>query len=338
MHVTTVGIDLAKHVFQLHGGDARGHAVLSRRVKRSQLVEVLASLPPCVIGMEACGSAHHWGRAVEHLGHTVKLMSPQYVKPYVKTNKNDARDAEAICEAVSRPTMRCVAIKTVDQADLQAVHRSRSLLIKTRTAFINQIRGLLAEYGLVIAQSPEKVRPAVVRFLGDAQTGLTAFARETFSELYEQLVALEQRIAQVNQRLERLFRTHPICRKLAAVPGIGPLTATALLAAVSRPHVFQNGRHLAVWLGLVPRQFSSGGHARLGGLSKRGNRYLRTLLIQGARAVVQRAAHKTDTRARWLWALKCRKGTTVAAVAVASKNARVIWALLAHDEVYRPSA
>ncbi|TLY21948.1 MAG: IS110 family transposase [Nitrospirae bacterium] len=337
MHVTTLGIDLAKQVFQLHGVDARGHAVLSRRVKRSQLVAAVASLPPCVIGMEACASAHHWGRAFEQLGHTVKLMSPQYVKPYVKTNKNDCRDAEAICEAVSRPTMRFVAIKTVDQADLQAVHRSRTLLIKTRTAFINQIRGLLAEYGLVIAQSPEKVRPALVRFLDDAESGLTAFARETFSELYEQLVELEQRITKVNQRLDRLFNTHPVCRKLAAVPGIGPLTATALLAAISRPHVFQNGRHLAAWLGLVPRQFSSGGHARLGGLSKRGNRYVRTLLIHGARAVVQRAAHKTDARARWMWALKCRKGTNVAAVALANKNARVIWALLAHDEVYRQS-
>jgi len=238
--------------------DAREHAVLSRRVKRSQLAAAVASLPSCVIGMEACASAHHWGRAFEPFGHTVKLMSPQYVKPYVKTNKNDCRDAEAICEAVSRPTMRFVAIKTVDQADLQAVHRSRTLLIKTRTALINQIRGLLAEYGLVIAQSPEKVRPALVRFLDDAESGLTAFARETFSELYAQLVELEQRITKVNQRLDRLFNTHPVCRKLAAVPGIGPLTATALLATVGRPQAFHNGRHLAAWLGLVPRQYSSG--------------------------------------------------------------------------------
>lgn len=265
-------------------------------------------------------------------------MNPKYVKPYVKTNKNDCRDAEAICEAVSRPTMRFVAIKTVDQADLQAVHRSRSLLIKTRTALINQIRGLLGEYGLVIARSPEQVRPALVALLNDEQTGLTPFARETFAELYGQLVELEQRIVRVNQRLDRIFKAHPVCRKLAVVPGIGPLTATALLAAVSRPQVFQNGRHLAAWLGLVPRQCSSGGHPRLGGLSKRGNRYLRTLLIHGARAVVQRAAHKTDARGRWIWDLKRRKGTNVAAVAVANKNARVIWALLAHDDVYRQPA
>jgi transposase len=336
MPVTTLGIDLATHLFQLHGVDARGRTVLSRRVRRNKLLEVVTSLPPCVIGMEACASAPHWGRAFEQLGHAVKLMSPKYVKPYVKTNKNDARDAEAICEAVSRPTMRFVAIKTVDQADLQAVHRSRSLLIKTRTALIHQIRGLLGEYGLVMARSPEKVRPALVGLLEDEQTGLPPFARDTFTKLYEQLVELEQRIAKVTQRLDRVFRAHPVCRKLAAVPGIGPLTATALLAAVGRPQAFRNGRHLAAWLGLVPRQCSSGGKARLGGLSKRGNRYVRTLLIHGARAVVQRAERRTDTQGRWLCALKHRKGTNVAAVALANKNARVLWALLAHDEVYRP--
>ncbi len=338
MDMMTLGIDVAKNLFQLHGVDAQGRTVLSRRVKRSQLVDVVASLQPCVIGMEACASAHHWGRAFEQLGHTVKLMSPQYVKPYVKTNKNDARDAEAICEAVSRPAMRFVPIKTVEQADLQALHRTRSLLVKHRTAVINQIRGLLAEYGLVIAPSPEKVRPAFVRFLDDAESGLTAFARDTFAELYEQLRELESRIERVTLRVERIFRAHPVCRKLAAVPGIGPLTATALLAAVGRPQAFRNGRHLAAWLGLVPRQYSSGGKERLGGLSKRGNRYVRTLLIHGARAVVHRAERRSDTQGRWLWALKCRKGTNVAAAALANKNARVVWALLARDDVYRPPA
>ena len=239
MHITTLGIDLAKNVFQLHGVDARGRAVLSRRVKRSQLLQAVASLPPCVIGMEAGGSAHHWGRAFEQLGHTVKLMHPKYVKPYVKTNKNDGRDAEAICEAVSRPTMRCVSIKTVEQADLQAVHRTRSLFVKHRTAVINQIRGLLAEYGLVIGAFPGKVRPALVRFLDDAASGLTAFARETFAELYAQLTELDARIERVTHRVERVFRAHPVCQKLAAVPGIGPLTATALVATVGRPQAFQ---------------------------------------------------------------------------------------------------
>ena len=210
MHITTLGIDVAKNVFQLHGVDARGRAVLSRCVKRSQLLQAVASLPPCVIGMEAGGSAHHWGRTFEPLGHTVKLMHPKYVKPYVKTNKNDGRDAEAICEAVSRPTMRCVSIKTVEQADLQAVHRTRLLFVKHRTAVINQIRGLLAEYGLVIAPSPGKVRPALVRFLDDAESGLTAFARETFAELYAQLTELDARIERVTQRVERVYRAHPV--------------------------------------------------------------------------------------------------------------------------------
>jgi transposase len=241
MHITTVGIDVGTHVFQLHGVDARGRAVLSRRVKRAQLVHTVASLPRCVIGMEACGSAQHWGRAFEQLGHTVKLMHPKYVRPYVTTNKNDRRDAEAICEAVSRPTMRGVSIKTVEQADMQAVHRTRSLLVKHRTAVINQIRGLLAEYGLVIAQSPEKVRPALVRFLDDAEAGLTACARDTFAELYEHLTDLDARIERVTHRIEHVYRTHPVCRKLAAVPGMGPLTATALLATVGRPQVFHNG-------------------------------------------------------------------------------------------------
>jgi len=338
MYITILGIDLAKNVFQLHGVDARGRAVLSRRVKRGQLLNTVASLPPCVIGMEAGGSSHHWGRAFAQLGHTVKLMNPKYVKAYVKTNKNDGRDAEAICEAVSRPTMRFVSIKTVEHADMQAVHRTRSLFVKHRTAVINQIRGLLAEYGLVIAQSPEKVRPALVRVLDDAESGLSACARDTFAELYEQLKELDSRIERVTHRVECVYRAHPVCRKLAAVPGIGPLTATALLATVGRPQAFHNGRHLAAWLGLVPRQYSSGGKDLLGGISKRGSRYVRTLLIHGARAVVQRAERRTDTQGRWLCALKHRKGTNVAAVALANKNARVVWALLAHDEEYRQLA
>ena len=264
MHITTLGIDVAKNVFQLHGVDARGRAVLSRRVKRQQFVDTVANLPACEIGMEACGSAQHWGRAFEQLGHTVKLMHPKYVKPYVKTNKNDGRDAEAICEAVGRPTMRFVSIKTVEQADMQALHRTRSLFMKHRTAVINQIRGLLAEYGLVIAQFPEKVRPAVVRFLDDAASGLTACARDTFAELYAQLTELNARIERVTHRIARVYRTHPVCQKLAAVPGIGPLTATALLATVGRPQAFHNGRNLAAWLGLVPRQYSSGGKIPVG--------------------------------------------------------------------------
>jgi transposase len=338
MKIITLGIDLAKTVFQLHGVNERGKVVLTRRVTRNKLLEVVANIPPCMIGMEACAGAHYWGREFEKLGHKVKLMSPKFVKPYVKTNKNDKGDAEAICEAVGRPTMRFVPIKTVEQEDIQALHRSRSLLIKTRTALINQIRGLLAEYGLVIPRSAEKVRPSLVRFLDVEETRLTSFARETFFGLYEQLGDLDQRIAKVNQRLERIFREHPVCRKIAAVPGIGLLTATALLAAITSPQVFQNGRHMAAWLGLVPRQHSSGGKEVLRGLSKRGNRYLRMLLIHGARSVVRHAEKRKDTQGLWMSALQRRKGTNVAAVAVANKNARVIWALLAHDDIYRQPA
>ena len=237
LHITTLGIDVAKNVSQVHGVDARGHVVLSRRVKRQQLLDTVASLPPCVIGMEAYGSAQHWGRAFEQLGHRVKLMHPKYVKPYVKTNKHDRRDAKAICEAVSRPTMRCISIKTVEQADLQAVHCTRSLFVNHRTAIINQIRGLLAEYGLIIGQSPEKVRLALVRFLDNAASGLTVFARETFAELCAQLTEFDAPIERVTHRVERVFRAYPICQKLAAVPGIGPMTATALVATVGRPQL-----------------------------------------------------------------------------------------------------
>jgi transposase len=338
MKIITLGIDLAKSIFQLHGVDERGKVVLTRRVTRSKLMEVVANIPPCVIGMESCIGANYWGREFEKLGHEVKLMSPKFVKPYVKTNKNDRKDAEAICEAVSRPTMRFVPVKTVEQADIQALHRSRSLLIKSRTALVNQIRGLLVEYGLVIAKSRDKVQPALIRFLNEENERLTPFARETFFDLYEQLGDLDRRIEKVNGRLERLFKEHPVCRKISAVPGIGPLTATALLAAVANPMAFRNGRHMAAWLGLVPRQHSSGGKEVLRGLSKRGNRYLRTLLIHGARSVVLHAGKRKDAQGLWLSGLRDRKGTNVASVAMANKNARVIWALLAHDDVYRQVA
>jgi transposase len=234
--------------------------------------------------------------------------------------------------------MRCVSIKTVAQADLQAVHRTRSLFVTHRTAVSTQIRGLLAAYGLVLAQSPGKVRPALVRFLDDTASGLTACARDTFAELYAQLTELDSRIARVTHRGECVSRAHPVCQQLAAVPGIGPLTATALLATVGRPQALHNGRPLAAWLGLVPRQYSSGGKARFGGISTRGSRSVRTRLMHGARAVVQRAERRTDTQGRWRCALTHRQGTPVAAVAFANNNARVIWALLAPDEVYRPPA
>jgi transposase len=338
MKVTTLGIDLAKNVFQLHGVDERGKVVLSLRVTRGRLLEVMANLPSCVVGMEACIGANYWAREFEKLGHTVKLMSPQFVKPYVKTNKNDGRDAEGICEAVSRPSMRFVPVKTVEQQDIQALHRSRSLLMKNRTALSNQIRGLLSEYGLVIAKSPGKVRRILPTLLDDEGVTLSPFARETFRDLYHQLVDLDQRLEKIEERLQRLFEAHPVCQRIAAIPGIGPLTATALLAAINNPQLFRNGRHMAAWLGLVPRQYSSGEKVALGGISKRGNCYMRTLLIHGARSVVMHIGKKKDPLSLWIRALKDRSGTAVAAVALANKNARVIWALLAHNDVYRKAA
>ncbi|MHB8482027.1 MAG: IS110 family RNA-guided transposase [Nitrospiria bacterium] len=338
MKITTLGIDLAKSIFQLHGINQRGKVVLTRKVNRNKLLGVIGNIPSCLIGMEACASAHYWAREFEKLGHTVKLMSPKFVKPYVKTNKNDFRDAEAICEAVTRPTMRFVPVKSVEQEDIQALHRSRSLLIKNRTALINQIRGLLAEYGLVIPRSATKVRPMLIQILENQNERLTPFGRETFFDLYDQLVDLEKRIEKMHQRLEILFKKHPVCQKIAAIPGIGLLTATALLSAVSYPQAFKNGRHMSAWLGLVPRQYSSGGKEVLGKLSKRGNRYLRTLLIHGARAVVSRSENKKDSLSIWTNNLKRKKGTNVAAVALANKNARVVWALLAHDDIYRKAA
>ena len=261
MKVTTLGIDLAKSIFQLHGVNEHGKVTVQKRVSRSKLRETVAQLPPCVIGMEACGSAQYWAREFQQLGHTVKLMSPQFVKPYVKGNKNDSRDAEAICEAVSRPHMRFVPLKTVESQDIQAIHRMRSRLIKERTALVNQTRGLLAERGIVIAQGITRLRKQLPVIVEDLANELTPLSREVMRELYDQLVALDERMAHVDRMVQRVFTENAQCQKLARVEGIGPVIATALVAAVGNAQEFANGRHLAAWLGLVPRQCSSGGRS-----------------------------------------------------------------------------
>jgi transposase len=307
MHCTTLGIDLAKNVFQLHGVDERGRIVVQQRVSRAKLRETVAQLPPCVIGMEACASAQYWAREFQQLGHTVKLISPQFVKPYVKGNKNDSRDAEAICEAVSRPHMRFVPLKTVESQDIQALHRMCSRLIKERTALGNQVRGLLAERGIVIAQGITRLRKQLPTIVEDGDNELTPLSRELLREMYEELLVLDERITCADQKVQRVFAQNAHCQKLAHVEGIGPVVATALVAAIGNAKEFANGRHLAAWLGLVPRQCSSGGRERLLGISKRGNRYLRTLLIHGARATMHRARHKTDARSRWIMSLKQRR-------------------------------
>jgi transposase len=325
--IATIGLDIAKQVFQVHGADRSGKALLRRKLRRGEMARFFSDLQPCLIGIEASGSAHYWARVLGGLGHTVRLMAPQFVKPYVKSQKNDANDAEAICEAITRPNMRFVPQKSVQQQDLQCLHRVRSRLVACRTQLINQIRGLLAEYGIVLPQHPGQVR-----------RGLTGFGRELFRSLYEELVQLDEKISDADHRIQIAFQSIPDCRRIAAVEGVGPLIATAIVAAISNGHAFENGRQFSAWLGLVPRQNSSGGKSRLLGITKRGDPYLRTLLIHGARSVVFRAKAKTDKRSLWIIDKQQRLGTTKACVAVANKNARIIWSLIAREQEYRRAA
>jgi transposase len=336
--VTTVGIDLAKNVVCIHGVDSHGKVVVKKRLARQKVLPFIAQLPPCLIGMEASGGAHYWARECIKLGHTVQLMSPQVVKPYRQSQKNDPNDAAGICEAVGRPRMRGVPVKSVTPQDVQALHRIRERQIKTRTALINQIRGLLTEYGIVMPQRAAQVRHRLPFVLADAHNGLTATAREWLQALAAELQALDQWIAATDQRIEQLCKADDACQRLVELAGIGPLTATALVAAVGDATGFKNGRQFAAWLGLVPRQHSTGGKTTLLGMTKRGNRYLRTLLIHGARAVLRVVDRKQDAWSRWLQGVKARRGTNCASVAQANKTTRVAWALLARGERYRPPA
>jgi len=338
MKVTTLGSDVAKSIFQLQGVDEHGKGVVQKRVPRSKLLETIAQLPACGIGMDACASAQYWARELQKRGQTVKLISPQFVKPYVKGNKNDSRDAEAIGEAVSRPHMRFVPLKTGESHESQAIHRRRSRLIKDRTALVNQVRGLLAERGIVIAQGITRLRQQLPTIVEDRAKELTPLSREVRRELYDQLVGLAERIARADRMVQRVFTENAQGQKLAPVEGIGPGIATALVAAVGNATEFANGRHLAAWVGSVPRQCSSGVKERLLGSSKRGDRYLRTVLIHGARATVPRARRKTDARSRWLMSVEQRRGKNIAAGAIATKKARIAWALLTSEAEYRKAA
>jgi len=332
MKLSTIGIDLAKRVFQVHGVDEAGRVVLRRQVRRSQFLEVFSQIEPCLVGMEACGSANHWARELKKLGHEVRLISPQFVKPYVKSNKNDVADAEAICEAVSRPNMRFVPMKELEHQDIQSIHRARTLLVKQRTAVANQIRGLMAEYGVVVAQGLGQLRKQLPGCLGDAENGLSATARDVICCLSEQLRWFDERIAGFERRLEQVVRENEVCQHLKEIPGVGTMTATALYAAVNHAKEFRNGRQLAAWLGLVPRQHSSGGKPTLLGISKRGDRHLRTLLIHGARAGTRVARNSHSAEARWLSSLIERRGYNRATVALANKMARKAWVVLNRGE------
>lgn len=334
MNITRIGLDLAKNVFQVHAVDHKGHCQLSRSLKRENMLAFFQKQPPCLIGVEACASAHFWARTLISMGHQVKLIAPQFVKPYVKGNKNDANDAEAICEAVSRPNMRFVPIKTVEQQNIQARHRVRQELVYQRTAKVNQIRGLLSEYGIVIALRVESLRKALPDLLEDAENKLTPDFRELLSGLHEDLMHLDDRIGTQDQAIKRLAQEHEGAKRLQQLRGIGPITATALIAAIGDGHQFTRGRDAAAWCGLVPGQHSSGGKSKLLGISKRGDTYLRTLLIHGARAVLKTAQNKDDRLSQWLQSLCSRRNKNIAAVALANKTMRMAWALLVSGKDY----
>jgi transposase len=336
MKLTRVGVDLAKQVFQVHGVDRAERPAWCKRLKRARWIADLERdvEPGCEIGMEACGGAHHWARVLCAKGYRVKLIAPQFVKPYVKTNKTDANDAEAICEAMSRPSMRFVAMKTVEQQDLQAVHRVRSSLIRERTAKANQLRGLVYEYGLVAPREISSLRRALPQWLEDAENGLTVRFRALLAGLYRDLQQLDERVRELDREIATIAREHEPIGRLQQLTGIGPLTASALYALVGDARQYRNGRELAVALGLTPRQHSSGGKEKLLGISKRGDKYVRTLLIHGARSALRVAPNKTDRISCWAVALAERSHPNVATAALANKLTRIAWAMLRHGTNY----
>jgi len=336
--VKVLGIDLAKTSYQLHGEADSGQTVVNKKFNRKNLTAFVARLPPCIIGLEACGGAHYWARVFKAFGHEVKIMAPQFVKPFVKSNKNDAIDAQAICEAVQRPSMRFVPEKSVEQQDIQSLHRIRSQLISRRTAQSNQIRGLLLEYGIVIPKGISYVRKQIPWVLEDGESGLSSLFREALGELYQELVHLDQRVTTLEKKLQRISDQNEDCQRLLTIPGIGLLSATALVSAIGNINAFKSGRELAAWMGLVPRQHSTGGKPTLLGISKRGDTYLRTLLIHGGRSVVRFAHKYKDRRNQWVSRMEKRRGKNITAVAVANKNARVVWALLSQQTDYRLQA
>jgi transposase len=335
MKITAVGIDLAKNVFAIHGVNERGKVMVRKQLKRGEVAKFFANLPPCLIGMEACASAHYWARKLMAFGHTVKLMAPQFVKPYVKTNKSDARDAEAICEAVQRPNMRFVPVKTPEQQAVLALHRARQGFVKARTGQANQLRGLLAEFGIVIARGIAQLPKRMPEILEDGENGLPGQARQLFAGLWEHFLELDRRVAELERDIVLWHRNNEPSRKLEKIAGIGPITASALVASIGDARTLHSARQAAAWVGLVPRQHSSGGKDRLLGISKRGDVYLRTLLIHGARSVVSRVEAQADRGNGWLKALLNRRNKNVAAVALANKNVRIAWALLAKDRAYQ---
>ena len=336
MDITTIGFDLAKTVFQVHGADGEGRPVLRRKLRRGKVLAFFAGLPSCLVGMEACASAHYWARELQALGHEVRLIPPQYVRPFVKTNKNDAADAEAICEAVTRPTMRFAPAKSAEQQSVLMLHRARELLVRQRTMVINALRGHCAEFGLIVAQGASKVEELVAIIEDPGDVRLPPLAREALGSLVEQLRSAQARIKQLEATLLAWHRSNQASRRLATIPGVGVITATALVATIGDGAQFRSGRQLSAWLGLVPRQHSSGGKDRLGRISKRGDGYIRRLLVHGARTVLRWRRAKPDTHPGWTDRLLERRPTNIVLVAMANKTARVAWALLRYERIYQP--
>ena len=331
----TIGVDLAKNIFQVHGVDAEGAAVFRRQLRRARVLPFFKKHPPCLVGMEACATAHHWARQLIALGHEVKLMPPHYVKPYVKRNKNDAADAAAICEAVTRPTMRFVSVKSTEQQSILMLHRTRELLVRQRTMLINAIRAHMAEFGIVAPVGVAHVKKLLGIIADTPDARLPPIARACLESLARQFLSLHEEIYATEKQLHAWHRSNEVSQRLETIPGIGPITASALAASITDPEVFKNGRELAAWVGLVPRQNSSGGKQRLGKISKQGDQYLRWLLVAGAMSVILHEKRRGTSNVPWLGDIIARKPTKVAAVALANKTARIVWALLRHGGTYQ---
>jgi len=336
--ISTVGLDIAKNVFQVHGIDANGNVVVRRQLRRRQVLPFFAKLSRCLVGMEACATAHHWAREIAKLGHEVRLMPPHYVKPYVKRSKSDAADAAAICEGVTRPTMRFVAVKSDEQQSVLMLHRTRELLVRQRTMLINAIRAHMAEFGIVAPVGVPRVKELLAVIADADDDRLPPIARACLESLARQFLSLHQEICAIEKQIHVWHRSNEASRRLETIAGVGPIIASALAASITDPEVFKNGRELAAWIGLTPRQTSTGGKQRLGRISKQGDQYLRWLLVAGAMSVILHAKRRGTTDMPWLADIIARKPTKVAAVALANKTARIVWALLRHGGTYQKPA